>query len=62
MTGGGHSDQHVGRNSDQCDTTTRNPGSWLPSSELTPLDEVEEIQTSTSIVIKERIPSSGQGN
>jgi len=39
-------DQHVDRDSDRRDTSTRNRGSRLPSSELTPLDEVEEIQTS----------------
>src|SRR5882762_10633950 len=39
-------DQHVDRDSDWCDTSTRNRGSRLPSSELTPLDEVEEIQMS----------------
>jgi hypothetical protein len=42
-TGGSHNDQHVDCDSDQCETTTRNPGSWLPSSDLTPLNEVEEI-------------------
>ena len=34
----GHVNQH--------DTSTRNPGSRLPSSYVTPLDEVEEIQVS----------------
>jgi hypothetical protein len=39
-------DQHVDRDSDWHDMSTGTWGSRLPSSELTPLDEVEEIQTS----------------
>jgi hypothetical protein len=46
QTDNGHINQHVNCDSDRCDTSTRNRGSRLPSSELTPLDEVEEIQTS----------------
>src|SRR5882762_2244884 len=45
-TDNGHIDQHVDSDSDQHDMSTRNHGSRLPSSELTPLDKVEEIQTS----------------
>ena len=45
-TDNGHIDQHVDHDSDQYDTSTRNRGSRLPSSELTPLNEVEEIQMS----------------
>jgi hypothetical protein len=45
-TGSGHIDRHVNHDSNQCDTLIRNPGSRLPSSDLTPLDEVEEIQMS----------------
>jgi hypothetical protein len=45
-TSSSHIYRHVNCDSDQRDTTTRNPGSWLFSSDLTPLDEVEEIQTS----------------
>jgi hypothetical protein len=39
-------DRHLDRDGERRDTSTRNPGSRLPSSDLTPLDEVEEIQTS----------------
>jgi hypothetical protein len=46
QTDSGHNDQHINHGNDQCDTSTRNPGSRLPSSDLTPLDKVEEIQTS----------------
>ena len=45
-TDSGHNDQHTDHGNDQCDTSTRNPGSRLPSSDLTPLNEVEEIQMS----------------
>ena len=45
-TENGHVNQHVNCDSDRHDTSTRNRGSRLPSSELTPLDEVEEIQMS----------------
>jgi hypothetical protein len=45
-TDNGHINQHVDCDSDWRDTSTRNRGSRLSSSELTPLDEVEEIQTS----------------
>jgi hypothetical protein len=45
-TGGSHIDRHIYCNGDQRETTTRNPSSQLPSSDLTPLSEVEEIQMS----------------
>jgi len=43
-TDSGHNDQHINHGNDQCDMSTRNPGSRLPSSDLTPLDEVEDPQ------------------
>jgi hypothetical protein len=45
-TGSSHINQIIDHDSDQHDTTTRNPDSQLPSSDLTPLDKVEEIQMS----------------
>src|SRR5882762_7048889 len=41
-TDSSHNHQHFDRGNDRCDTSTRNPGS-----DLTPLDEVEEIQMSS---------------
>jgi hypothetical protein len=38
---GGHFGQHIDHNSNQYEMATKNTNSQLPSSEFTPLDEVE---------------------
>jgi len=61
QTDNGHIDQHVDCNSDRRDTSTRNPGSRLPSSDLTPLDEggnTNKWCSSIHAVGERRIPGS----